>query len=175
MSTGRPRAPLVSIPNATNSPQRLLFQTTGKRQRQQQGASLHEHEPPPKKKYLPERSPRRDNPPIARGKAPPQSPQSTAEGRVFEFEAANAAPTDFQRRLIAAKKVSAKADPDHAESSLRSWHKHYRKVFPSFVFYFDGVPADLHVRLVKCLDQLGAVSCCTTVAVTIAEVIMAEH
>ena len=42
--------------------------------------------------------------------------------------------------------------------NVRLWQKHYRKAFPTFIFYFDNVPHDVRFKCLKQLDLLGAVS-----------------
>ncbi|KAF7511189.1 hypothetical protein GJ744_005086 [Endocarpon pusillum] len=150
MSTTRPRAPLASIPNATNSPHRSLTQSIGKRTRQQ-GPVLQENEPPQKKQLI-EKNTREDGPATPRRRVPPP----TAEGRVFERASTNVKPTDFHRKLIAKKKEAEIPTVDTADSTIRAWQKHYRKVFPSFVFYFDSIPGDIRVRFSKQIGNFGA-------------------
>ena len=41
--------------------------------------------------------------------------------------------------------------------SVRQWQRHYKKVFPDFVFYFESVPDEQRVRLLKQITALGAV------------------
>ena len=152
MSTSRSRAPLASIPNATNSPHRALTQSIGKRSRQQ-GPVLQENEPP-QKKHIVENNVREDAPATPRRKLPP----STAEGRVFERGSTAAQPTDFHKRLIASKKEAERSTVDTADTTIRAWQKHYRKVFPNFIFYFDSIPDDVRFRFSKHIGSFGAVS-----------------
>lgn len=152
MSTSRPRAPLASIPNATNSPHRSLTKSIGKRTRQQ-GPVLQENEPPQKKQVV-EKTIRQDAPTTPRRRVPP----STAEGRVFERASTTAQPTDFHKKLMASRRESERPTIDTADSTIRAWQKHYRKVFPSFVFYFDSMPDDIRVRFSKQINSFGAVS-----------------
>lgn len=152
MSTTRPRAPLASIPNATNSPHRSLTQSIGKRTRQQ-GPVLQENEPPQKKQVV-EKNTREDAPTTPRRRVP----QPTAEGRVFERGSKNVKPTNFHKKLIATKKEVERPTVDTADSTIRAWQKHYRKVFPGFVFYFDSIPDDIRVRFSKQISNFGAVS-----------------
>jgi hypothetical protein len=43
------------------------------------------------------------------------------------------------------------------ENNIHAWQRHYRKVFPSFIFYFDGLPVDLRVRFSRQAGLFGAV------------------
>jgi regulatory subunit for Cdc7p protein kinase len=152
MSTSRARAPLTSIPNATNSPHRSLSQSIGKRTRQQ-GPVLQENEPPQKKQVV-EKSVREDVPTTPRRKVPP----AAARGRVYERDSTTAQPTDFHRKLIASTKEAERPSIDPGDHTIRAWQKHYRKVFPTFVFYFDSIPDDIRGRFVKQINSFGAVS-----------------
>lgn len=42
--------------------------------------------------------------------------------------------------------------------TIRAWQRHYRKVFPTIVFYFDSLPDDAALILQKQVQPLGAVS-----------------
>ena len=152
MSTTRPRAPLASIPNATNSPHRSLTQSIGKRTRQQ-GPGLQENERP-QKKLVVEKNIRDDAVTTPRRRILP----SPAEGHVFERGSTTAQPTDFHKKLIASRKETERPPIDAADSTIRAWQNHYRKVFPTFVFYFDSIPEDVRVRVSKQISSLDAVS-----------------
>ena len=71
----------------------------------------------------------------------------------------------FQKKLEAVREV--KVAPKTTERShaaqhnletIRQWQKHYRKMFPSFVFYFESVPEDVRVKMWRQAQLLGAVS-----------------
>lgn len=88
------------------------------------------------------------------------------EARVFERGNGESASNAFQRKLVAARdgpnpgmRVTKTLDPAHAskEESIRTWQKHYRKIFPTFSFYFDGLPDDTRTRFVRQISSLGAV------------------
>jgi regulatory subunit for Cdc7p protein kinase len=155
MSTNRSRAPLASIPNATNSPHRALMHST-KRPRAQANISQQENEPPQKRQMV-----EKDTPTTPRRKIPP----STIEGRVFEKGTANGHPTAFQRKLVAARdrtttlKVTKSVEGPTAQNldTIRQWQKHYRKVFPEYTFYFESIPEDFKGRLSRQIASLGAV------------------
>lgn len=156
MSTNR-RNPLSSIPNAANSPHRILGSHGATKRPRQLNFSLQENEPPQKKQMLDKDS--QDNPVTPRRRAPP----STAEGRVFERGNTNAQPTAFQKKLVAARggsirvTKSEKSQNDSSES-VRQWQRHYRKLFPTFVFFFESIPEDLRAKCSKQVTGLGAVS-----------------
>jgi regulatory subunit for Cdc7p protein kinase len=152
MSASRPRAPLACIPNATNSPRRSLIQSIGKRPRPQ-GHVLQENEPPQKRQTI-QKNAHEDAPITPRRKAPP----ATAEGRVFERGSVTAHPTDFHKKLIASKTEAERPPNGAVDSTIRAWQKHYRKVFPSFVFYFDSISDDVRARFSKQIGSFGAVS-----------------
>jgi regulatory subunit for Cdc7p protein kinase len=114
---------------------------------------LQENEPPQKKQVV-EKSVREDVPTTPRRKVPP----AAARGRVYERDSTTAQPTDFHRKLIASTKEAERPSIDPGDHTIRAWQKHYRKVFPTFVFYFDSIPDDIRGRFVKQINSFGAVS-----------------
>ena len=145
------RAPLASIPNATNSPHRLLTNSGSKRPRNQANISQQENEPPHKRLA------------VDRVDTGPSTPtRNTAEGRVFDRGNGTSGSTAFQRKLVAARdkagmRVTKSVEPAPNEDTIRQWQKHYRKLFPTFSFYFDSVPDDVRARFVRHITALGAV------------------
>src|SRR2546423_6359101 len=87
MSPSRSRAPLASIPNATNSPHRTFVYST-KRPRAQANISQQENEPPQKRQMV-----EKENSSVQSATPRSKIPASTAEGRVFEKGTVNAIPT----------------------------------------------------------------------------------
>jgi regulatory subunit for Cdc7p protein kinase len=163
MSTATRRAPLASIPNATNSPHRLLTTSGSKRSRAQANVSLQENEPPYKRQALEKTATERGPCPSTPTR---QMPHIPGEGRVFERGHGTSGSTAFQRKLVAARdknsglKVTKPIDPQPPppnDDNIRQWQKHYRKIFPTFHFYFDGVPDDVKARFVRRIVSLGAV------------------
>jgi regulatory subunit for Cdc7p protein kinase len=159
MSASRPRAPLASIPNATNSPHRALLPST-KRSRAQANIAQQENEPAQKRQMV-----EKDT-----SNGPPATPRrkitsSTVEGRVFEKGSTNGQPTAFQRKLVAAREraITLKETKNHEGptpqnlETIRQWQKHYRKVFPEYTFYLESIPDDLKARFSRQIANLGAV------------------
>jgi regulatory subunit for Cdc7p protein kinase len=78
--------------------------------------------------------------------------------------------TPFEKKLMAvreqkdsgAAQASRNSRYDRASAekldNIRQWQRHYRKAFPSFVFYFDSLPADVRNRSLREVLALGAVS-----------------
>ena len=155
------RVPLANIHNAANSPFRAVAAAASKRSRSQNTIQedLAYDEPPPAKKQIIQGAESALRTPPRR-----QIPQH-AEGRVFNKRPANSQITAFEKRLLAAKERQAqqksgrqeKASNENIES-IRQWQRHYRKVFPQFVFYFESVPDDVRLRCSKQVVALGAVS-----------------
>jgi len=154
------RIPLANNPNAANSPFR---NATAKRSRAQvEGKDAENIYSPPKKKQLigiEGNGTRR---------AQHISPDER-EGRVFLGKADGAASNAFARKLAAAREARH-PQPRPAEKepktlviadidTVKQWRRHYRKVFPTFVFYFESLPADVSVRSSKQIQSLGAVRC----------------
>jgi regulatory subunit for Cdc7p protein kinase len=143
------RVPLASIPNATNSPFRAVAAAASKRQRSHASdqRELAYGQPPPAKKLIVE--------------------VDDAEARRHGLgRRTTHNPNAFQRKLEAARetKVSSKAAERPQKStnenleSIRQWQKHYKRMFPTFVFYFDSMPDDVRSRASRQAHTLGAVS-----------------
>lgn len=157
MSTSR-RAPLASIPHATNSPHRTLT-NSNKRTRASTDVLQQENEPPQKRQMV-EKLRDSTNPATPRRRITAQP----AEGKVFEAGPANAEANAFQKRLVAAREKGAsvkvvKNDVQQQKESenIRQWQKHYRKIFPTFSFYFESIPEDMRGRFTRQVTALGAV------------------
>ena len=155
-ATRGPRAPLASIPNAANSPHRSALSNSNKRPRPANTNTYQENEPPQKKIAI-EKD--KSQPTTPKRRLPP----STAEGRVFERGTTTGQPTAFQKKLVAARdqpvafKVTKNNDRKHDNAeSVRQWQAHYRKIFPTFSFYFDAVPDEVRLKFTRQIAQLGA-------------------
>lgn len=157
MATSTRRQPLMSIPNATNSPHRNLNNSSSKRTRAIANVSQQENEPPSKRQAL-EKSTREPAP------ITPRRNHDITGGQVFERGDGDRCNT-FQKKLVAARDRSAapakSARSNNANAkdveSVRQWQKHYKKLFPNFRFYFDAVPDDSRVRLMRQAAHFGAV------------------
>ncbi|KAL8991793.1 MAG: hypothetical protein Q9169_007645 [Polycauliona sp. 2 TL-2023] len=158
------RAPLGSNPNAVNSPFRKPGAPVLKRARQQldQEDVGYDEQPPIKRAAF------------GNGRLPPRTPPQKqslqqAEARVFGKRPGNVQPTAFERRLLEAKNNKAQEVQEKAQrvdrtgrtttetfEGIRQWQKHYRKVFPTFVFYFESVPDETRIRHTKTIRAFGA-------------------
>ena len=158
------RQPLMSIPNATNSPHRNLnvnlTNSGSKRSRAVANVSQQENEPPLKRQAIEKAS--REAAPVTPRRHEQQDPTG---GQVFERGHAEPQNNPFQKRLVAARDRVAGTRTTRSHNtgakdvdSIRQWQKHYRKIFPQFRFYFDSVPADVKKLLWKQAATLGAVS-----------------
>ncbi|KAI9759594.1 MAG: hypothetical protein M4579_002260 [Chaenotheca gracillima] len=177
MSTTR-RVPLSNVPNASNSPYRAVA-AAGKRARPQTSAQNREmpygQPPPAKKQMLDNGADRPRTPP--RTQSQQQQSMENAEGRVFTKRAPTAQMTAFDRKLLAVRgdkpapapqqqqlaapsQKTTRSTTDRASNenleTIRQWQKHYRKVFPSLVFYFESVPEDVRVKCSRQVTSLGA-------------------
>jgi len=145
------RAPLADIPNAVNSPNRgVLNPQIGTKRGRSHAADQRElaygQPPPPKRQLL-------------------QTEDQEARRNALLQKTNNQPPTALQRKLEAVRDAQrpAKAPektPKLAQSNLediRQWQRHYRKVFPQIVFYFDNVPEDVRERVKRFVKTLGAV------------------
>lgn len=98
------------------------------------------------------------------------APQMSVESRMFSRKSNASQLTPFEKKLMAvreqkdsgAAQTSRNSRYDRASAekldNIRQWQKHYRKAFPSFVFYFDSLPADVRNRSLREVLALGAVS-----------------
>lgn len=71
--------------------------------------------------------------------------------------------TSLEQKLIAAREKKHQAEMEEKAinesiENVRQWQKHYRKVFPNFVFYFESIPEDVRGKCSKHIMSLGAVS-----------------
>lgn len=152
------RAPLTTNSNAANYQNRAAAVTTSKPKRSYLSVQREESyggQPPPKKQAVEARPVR----------TPPR--QQTADGRVFAARSNASQTTRLNQRLAAAASVKTetalvktekleKTDEENLEN-IRQWQKHYRRVFPKFVFYFESVPEDVRQKHAKQVIALGAV------------------
>ncbi|KAH0843581.1 hypothetical protein AYO21_11268 [Fonsecaea monophora] len=162
MATSSRRVPLASIANATNSPHRPLTNSSSKRPRSIANVSQQENEHPHKRLAI-DRAGREVYNPATPQK---QSHLALTEGRVFERSHGESASTAFQRRLVASRdkdrtaaglRVTKNIETlSKEDSGLKMWQRHYRKVFPSFRFYFDGFPEEVKSRFLRHITALGA-------------------
>lgn len=141
------RVPLANLQHAANSPLRAP-QASGKRHRSNA-------------------SEQRD---LAYG-------QPAAKKHIIEVDDADArrsglirrsgAPTTALTRKLQEVRGELKAVPKHVERTqrttndleqIRQWQRHYRKLFPGFVFYFESIPEEVKYRMIRQSQLLGAVS-----------------
>jgi len=156
------RIPLAHVPNAANSPFRAVAAAASKRSRSHSSVQreLPYGQPPPAKKQMIERD-------ESSLRTPPRRPPlQDPEGKVFTRRTTGAQPTAFERRLVAARDRQAQQQKAARHEkvvienleNIRQWQKHYRKVFPHFVFYFESVPDEVRNKLAKQVAGLCAVS-----------------
>lgn len=152
------RAPLTTNSNAVNYQNRAPAVTTSKPKRSYLSVQREEAYggQPPAKKQAVEAKPVR---------TPPR--QQTADGRIFRARSNPSQTTRLNQRLAAAASIkkdttsvktekSEKTDEENSET-IRLWQRHYRRVFPKFVFYFESVPDDVRQKHVKSVIAFGAV------------------
>ena len=154
------RVPLANVSNAANSPYRAAAVAATKRTRAQStfGEASYE-EQPPVKKHITAADSSNVQTPVRK------QPIQPADGKVFTKRPLNSRPTAFERKLLASKEretqqrtVAQEKSAQESLEAVRQWQKHYRKVFPSFVFYFESIPEDIRGRCSRQIVGLGAVS-----------------
>ncbi|KAJ5105768.1 hypothetical protein NUU61_003115 [Penicillium alfredii] len=153
------RRPLANVPNATNSPHRAGL-VPAKRARSTQ-IEIPYGQPPPKKQVMEEtdqdaRSPRSKS-----------TAYQGAESKLFARRSNNTNPSAFEKKLVAAREKErqpqmkgTRQEKPSAETldTIRQWQRHYRKAFPQFVFYFDGIQEEVRRKCSRQVIALGAVS-----------------
>ncbi len=152
------RVPLGDVPNGANSP----FRTATKRSRDQvdaQGEFPWDLQPSAKRQaYELERPPPRVS--------PRKHGLPSAEGRVFNIKRPSGTPpTPFERQLLALKDDKPRQRVERQEKStqqavkgIKQWQEHYKRAFPSFVFYFENIGEETRIKCAKYARSLGAVS-----------------
>ena len=168
------RVPLGDVPNAANSPFRSVAAATFKRSRDQSEAQedlTYDLQPRAKRQAL-------EDGRINLRISPRKQTLQSAEGRIFSKRSINAQPTPFERKLLASAKenkniqrveerieqrvqqrVEKQGKASHeALEDIRQWQRHYKRSFPTFVFYFESVPEEVRVKCSKWIRSLGAVS-----------------
>ncbi|KAF2116157.1 Dfp1/Him1, central region-domain-containing protein [Lophiotrema nucula] len=139
------RVPLANLQNATNSP--LRAQTAGAKRSRSHASEQRDMpygQPPPKKQMI---------------------AVDDAESTRFGLSRKSGAPPNaFQRKLEAVREV--KAVPKQADKTqrtvnenletIRQWQRHYRKMFPTFVFYFESISEDVRSKVSRQAQTLGA-------------------
>lgn len=154
------RVPLSSNPNAVNSPYRAVAAAASKQKRSYANIQREDTygQPPPAKKQMLESHNVLRTPPRL------HSTQSSVEGRVFTRKSNNSQPSAFERKCASVRERPLQQAVTKVEKSseenldtIRTWQKHYRKIFPTFVFYFESVTEDVHLKYTKQVVALGAV------------------
>ncbi|CAG8153396.1 unnamed protein product [Penicillium olsonii] len=144
------RRPLANVPNATNSPHRAGL-LPAKRSRSTH-MEMPYGQPPPKKQVM-------DGMDYETGRSVISTTQNT-DSKLFARRSNNATPSAFEKRLVAAREKERQpaAKPVKVENmdSIRQWQRHYRKAFPSFVFYFDSMPEEMRRKCSRQVIALGA-------------------
>lgn len=145
MSSTR-RVPLASLQNATNSPLRAPAPVGGKRQRSHasEQRDIAYGQPPPKKQIIEvDDAEARRHGLVRRSGAP-----ATALTRKLEAARENKAPS---------RQVDRVSRASNDLETIRQWQRHYRKLFPQFVFFFDNVSSTHKERIMSKAQILGSV------------------
>ena len=147
------RAPLSNLPNGGNSPFRP-FTAPNKRLRSHSNVEnepAHEQSAPPKKKQV-----------VERDKPLPCTPKKQIQPAITKRQDVAAERKVLlakERQIVgrASKQENTEAE-DRSLETIRQWQRYYRRVFPSYVFYFESVPEDSRRQCLRSIFALGAVS-----------------
>ena len=165
MSTRRP--PLANVPNATNSPHRRSLipdkraRTDGSYAGEQPSlkrlAIDETHQQENEEYYSPTRTKSTasamDPKLLSRRSYDVQSDRKLAAMRDRDRQVKGNKPDNYSNNNNNNNKMSV-----DTMDSIRQWQRHYRKVFPQFIFYFDSVPEDTRSKCSRQVLALGAVS-----------------
>ncbi|KAE9974437.1 hypothetical protein EG328_003823 [Venturia inaequalis] len=146
------RVPLANLPNATNSPYRDAAAPGTKRARSHAGdqRELAYAQPPAKKLML-----EADHEETRRHALPRKTSQNPPTALQRKLEAARDSRTTETRPMSRATEKAQKASQDNLES-IRQWQRHYKKIFPQIVFYYESIPEDMRSRISRRVQTLGA-------------------
>lgn len=156
------RTPLSSNPNAVNSPYRAVPVPAASKAKRSHATLQREEsygQPPPKKQML-------DTFHASRASAGRYRQEATApDGVNIRQMPASHQPTHTEHAKIPTRQRSNQPQVTRAErvseesvEHVKQWRKHYRNLFPNFVFYFENISEDTKSRCLKFVSQLGAVS-----------------
>jgi regulatory subunit for Cdc7p protein kinase len=158
------RVPLQNISNGGNSPYNALATAAQNAQKRARSHSSVQREipygqPPPAKRQQIEVD-------KSTLKTPPH--QQASHGQELRLGRKPSTNT-FEQRIAAIKRNRAPIKQQAAATleigaskeaveTIKQWQKHYRRVFPQYVFYFESVPEDVRAKCSKQVQALGAVS-----------------
>ncbi|SMQ49791.1 unnamed protein product [Zymoseptoria tritici ST99CH_3D1] len=155
------RQPLANVPNAINSPFHTLATAgSNKRTRAQAGDQREAHGQPPNKKQVVESYDEGDENTDPRRRSGVAVVLQDKPEEPFGKRLARSQPTAFEKKLAAVReKKLTSAERAHKQDnleSIRQWQRHYKRQFPSFVFYFDSVSDDVRQKSMRNISYLGA-------------------
>ncbi|QDS72275.1 hypothetical protein FKW77_006421 [Venturia effusa] len=147
------RLPLANLPNAANSPYRDAAAATGTKRARSHALDQRElaYAQPPAKKLMLEA----DNNETRRHALPRKVSQNPPTALQRKLEAARGPRTAEPRTMSRAADKAQKASQENLES-IRQWQRHYKKIFPQIVFYYESIPEDMRSRISRRVQTLGA-------------------
>lgn len=151
------RVPLANNTQAINSPLRPIGPNKRLRDQVNDPRAFQDDKQPPKKKQALESTHhglQRTRP----------IPTNVGDARIFDARSNSGHASTFNKKLVATKENCSRAVDKEGNRSksadkeqVKTWQKHYRKVFPSFVFYFEGLSEDTRRTASRAIAHLGAV------------------
>jgi regulatory subunit for Cdc7p protein kinase len=148
------RVPLGNLPNAANSPFRGTAAAPGTKRARSHAENQRDltyAQPPPAKKQAVEDTDleaRRHAQLRKAGYNPPTGLQKKLEAAARE---------SGTRQTSKAAEKAQKQGSDNLDS-IRQWQRHYKKVFPQIVFYYESIPDDVRAKISRQVQALGSVS-----------------
>lgn len=156
------RAPLANNPNAINSPSRPPVSLKRPRPYDKAERDVDTTRSPTKKRLL-----------LDTGTVPLRKIHSRDDSDSRIFNGRDGEPTPFHQKLVATKNERSHGTTHTVEprkeghatdaETIKQWRRHYRRIFPQFVFYFENLPPDFCSRAKRQLRELDAVCLLITV------------
>ena len=147
------RVPLAQVSNAVNSPRRPIAPTTKRSRSALEDKEDYGNSPVKKRHVI-------DLTEDAYRKVLISQIDEPAT-RVSNNVTAKCATSVFARKLAALKQPKVEEKQEKVtraeEETIRTWRRHYRKIFPHFVFYLESIPEDISQKMSRQIQALGAV------------------
>ncbi|KAG0132703.1 Dfp1/Him1, central region-domain-containing protein [Tuber indicum] len=144
------RAPLTALPNAVNSPYHSVTAAAAKRQRTQRDLYSQSTATKDQISEIALRAPARVS--------NTESRIAPIRKRAFGRSIAGGDPPTFNgvSHAQVQRRGAGRGTEQNNIDSVRAWQRHYKKVFPEYVFYFENIPEDVAQKCQKQLSHLGA-------------------
>ncbi|KIW04218.1 hypothetical protein, variant [Verruconis gallopava] len=135
------RVPLGNLPNAANSPFREPAAPGSKRPRPDAAVYEKQLQPPTKKQIV---------------EAENADSRRALVGRKVQSTTGTASAVTTRKTSSKATGKTLQQATQENLNEIRQWQRHYKKLFPQMVFYYDNVPDETRHKIGKQLQLLGS-------------------